>query len=138
MDTQSKVPKMSSQRIRKRYHKTLGTSAINSPMSPPSLKTTNLWTDPVEASMKMPMLMRIHWNMLCVILGREVPPHIIPEIYIWEALQSVRKKWAVWRHINEESEEKWERKPVKKRWIMKVFYEVTHETFRCPIRSLEK
>ena len=32
-----KVPKVKSQRIRKRSYKTLGTSEINSPMSPPSL-----------------------------------------------------------------------------------------------------
>ena len=34
---QWKSPKLLSQRIRKRYYKTYGTSVINSPMSPPSL-----------------------------------------------------------------------------------------------------
>ena len=38
---QYKYSKLFSQRIIKRYYKTLGTSVINSPMSPPSLK--NIW-----------------------------------------------------------------------------------------------
>ena len=37
---QVKSPKLLSQRIRKHYDKTLGTSLINSQMSPPSLKKT--------------------------------------------------------------------------------------------------
>ena len=42
LDTQlneptNQIPKLLSQRIRKRYNKTLGTSVLNSPMSPPSL-----------------------------------------------------------------------------------------------------
>ena len=40
LDTQNsiEVPKMLNQRIRKRYYKTLGTSIIKSPMSPPPQK----------------------------------------------------------------------------------------------------
>ena len=38
-NNQSKFPKLLSQWIRNCYYKTLGTSAINSPMSPPSLHT---------------------------------------------------------------------------------------------------
>ena len=38
-----KVPKSLIQRIRKRYYKTLGTTVINSPMSPLSLGSRNEW-----------------------------------------------------------------------------------------------
>ena len=51
-----KSPKLLSQRIRKRYYKTLGTGVINSPMTPPSLRKVshvNMWIRCEELVNKM-------------------------------------------------------------------------------------
>ena len=67
---QWKSPKLLSQQLRKRFCKTLGTSVINSPMSPPSLKKMSLISLTIlKGNPNMPSTL-FEWNITSALIER--------------------------------------------------------------------
>ena len=69
-----KHPKLLSQRIRKRFHKTLGTIVINSPLSSPSLASNAILYERIFYSHRVSVLLKndwVAWLQLLLLYGRK-------------------------------------------------------------------